>query len=89
MDLPERQGDLNTMLKAHMKKGRFEFSVTEGNKEGKSQMEVSKAHLRQKTQVAVQKDEGSGYGQQYGRIGERREAVFRKLGSKVVKKGFG
>ena len=48
MDSPERQGDLNTMLKAHMKKGRFEFSVTEGNKEGKSQIEVSKAHLGQK-----------------------------------------
>ena len=30
-----------------------------------------------------------GHGQKCGRIGERREAVFRKLGSKVVKKGFG
>ena len=54
MNLPERTRDLYTLLKAHMKKCRFEFSVTEGNKEGKSKMEVSKAHLGQKTQVILQ-----------------------------------
>ena len=40
LDLLERTRDLYTLLKAETKKSRKELSVTKGNKEGKSKMEV-------------------------------------------------
>ena len=51
MDSPERTTDLYTLLKAEMKQTRSELSVTEGNKEGKSKMEVSSGFARRKGQA--------------------------------------
>ena len=85
MDLPERQGDLNTLLKVDMKKSTFEFSVTEGNEEGKSKMEVSKAH-ETKTQVVLQGGRSWVMGRNMAQLVIDQRTSLRKLGSKVVKR---
>ena len=60
MELPER---LVHLFKAEMKKRRLELSVTKGNKEGKSKMEVSKSSSETKTLVVLQ-GETVGHGQE-------------------------
>ena len=50
-DFQQRVKDRTQVLKAEMRSVKFEFSVTDGGKEGKSKLEVSNPCLRQEEVV--------------------------------------
>ena len=57
---PKRTSNLFELLKVEMKRVHQELSVTEGGEEGKSKLEVSNPHLRQRLGSSG-RDQGSGW----------------------------